>query len=115
MVWHSSICSTSTAPARRRASCCAPVRRACATPIFFGGSNVAAGMDGGKVAATMDRLAGNLAKANALHTAGFPADIAYGAHYLASDDSRFVTGQDLTMDGGMTAGGRTNFEDLKSP
>lgn len=88
---------------------------AIATPIFFGGSNVAAGMDGRKVAAKMDKLAGNLSRANALHTTGLPADIAFGALYLASDDSRFVTGQDLTIDGGMTAGGRTNFEDLRSP
>jgi len=86
---------------------------AIATPIFLGGSDVAAGMEDAKVTHKMGKLADNLAKANALHTSGFPSDIAYGALYLASDDSRFVTGQDLTIDGGMTAGGRTNFEDLK--
>jgi NAD(P)-dependent dehydrogenase (short-subunit alcohol dehydrogenase family) len=86
---------------------------AIATPIFFGGSEIAAGMEGSKVESKMGRLADNLAKANALHTSGFPTDIAYGALYLASEDSRFVTGQDLAIDGGMTAGGRTNFEDLK--
>ena len=31
-----------------------------------------------------------------------PADIAAGAAYLASDDSWFVTGQVLTIDGGLT-------------
>ncbi len=86
---------------------------AIATPIFMGGSDVAAGMEAGKVQAKMDKLAGNLAKANALHTSGFPADIAWGALYLASGEGRFVTGHDLVIDGGMTAGGRTNFEDLR--
>jgi NAD(P)-dependent dehydrogenase (short-subunit alcohol dehydrogenase family) len=84
-----------------------------ATPIFLGGSDIAAGMEAQKVDAKMDKLAGNLAKANPMHASGFPMDIAYGALYLASDESRFVTGQDLVIDGGMLAGGRTNFEDLK--
>ena len=84
-----------------------------ATPIFFGGSGAAAGMEAEKAAGKMERLANNLAKANALHTSGFGKDIAYGALYLASDDSRFVTGHDLVIDGGMIAGGRTNFEDLR--
>ena len=61
----------------------------------------------------MARMEANLAKANPLLASGHPRDIAYGALYLASDDSRFVTGQDLAIDGGMTAGGRTNFEDLR--
>jgi len=84
-----------------------------ATPIFLGGSDIAAGMEAEKVDAKMQKLAGNLSKANPLHASGFPLDIAYGALYLASDDSRFYTGQDLVIDGGMLAGGRTNFEDLK--
>jgi NAD(P)-dependent dehydrogenase (short-subunit alcohol dehydrogenase family) len=84
-----------------------------ATPIFLGGSDIAAGMESEKVDAKMQKLANNLSKANPLHASGFPIDIAYGALYLASDDSRFYTGQDLVIDGGMLAGGRTNFEDLK--
>lgn len=34
---------------------------------------------------------------------GKPIDIAYGALYLASDESRFVTGSELIIDGGYTA------------
>ena len=34
---------------------------------------------------------------------GLPEDIALGVLYLASDDSRYVTGAELVIDGGMTA------------
>ena len=34
---------------------------------------------------------------------GTPEDIAYGVHYLISDESRFVTGTELVIDGGMNA------------
>ena len=34
---------------------------------------------------------------------GAPQDIAYGALYLASEESSFVTGSELVIDGGMTA------------
>jgi NAD(P)-dependent dehydrogenase (short-subunit alcohol dehydrogenase family) len=34
---------------------------------------------------------------------GDPDDIAYGALYLASDESKFVTGSELVIDGGYTA------------
>jgi NAD(P)-dependent dehydrogenase (short-subunit alcohol dehydrogenase family) len=35
---------------------------------------------------------------------GKPADIAYCALYLASDESSWVTGANISVDGGITAG-----------
>jgi NAD(P)-dependent dehydrogenase (short-subunit alcohol dehydrogenase family) len=35
---------------------------------------------------------------------GVPADIAAGVVFLASDDSRFITGTELIIDGGVMAG-----------
>jgi NAD(P)-dependent dehydrogenase (short-subunit alcohol dehydrogenase family) len=46
------------------------------------------------------------AAASAMHPvghAGEPDDIAYGVLYLASDESKFVTGAELVIDGGYTA------------
>jgi NAD(P)-dependent dehydrogenase (short-subunit alcohol dehydrogenase family) len=34
---------------------------------------------------------------------GEPEDVAYGVLYLASDESKFVTGTELIIDGGYTA------------
>ena len=34
---------------------------------------------------------------------GRPEEVAYGALYLASDESSFVTGSELVIDGGYTA------------
>ena len=34
---------------------------------------------------------------------GEPDDVAYGILYLASDESKFMTGTELTIDGGYTA------------
>ena len=34
---------------------------------------------------------------------GTPEDVAYGVLYLASDESSFVTGSELVIDGGTTA------------
>jgi NAD(P)-dependent dehydrogenase (short-subunit alcohol dehydrogenase family) len=43
---------------------------------------------------------------DALHPLGHigePDDVAYGVLYLASDESKFVTGSELVIDGGYTA------------
>lgn len=84
---------------------------AIATPIFYGGSQVASGLDAARNEAKMRKLMQNLAKANPLHRAGAPHDIATAALFLASDDGAFVNCHDLVVDGGMAAGGRNSFED----
>ena len=83
---------------------------AVATPIFFGGSKVAAGLESGKSDAKLDKLTRNLAKATPLHRSGLPKDIAAAALFLASDEGSYINCHDLVVDGGMIAGGRTNYE-----
>ena len=43
------------------------------------------------------------ATAGVLGRLGIPDDVAYGALYLASDESSFMTGSELVIDGGQTA------------
>ncbi len=50
-----------------------------------------------------DDLYAKLARGIPLRRIGEPADIAYAAVYLASDESKFVTGIELKIDGGMSA------------
>lgn len=45
-----------------------------------------------------------IGEATPLQRIGEPADIAFGALYLCSDESKFVTGIDLVIDGGWSAG-----------
>lgn len=83
---------------------------AIATPIFFGGSEKAAAMEPGEADAKLQRLTGNLSRATPLRRSGLPHDIAVAALFLASDEGRYINCHDLVVDGGMTAGGRVNYE-----
>jgi len=59
-------------------------------------------------AAAAEQRLGQVAKVfeelTPLHLAGEPTDIAEACVYFASEESRYVTGQDLTIDGGLTNG-----------
>jgi len=81
-----------------------------ATPIFFGGSKAASGLEKAEADAKLAKLTRNLAKATPLHRSGLPHDIAAAAVFLASDDGAYINCHDLVVDGGMVAGGRTNYE-----
>jgi NAD(P)-dependent dehydrogenase (short-subunit alcohol dehydrogenase family) len=67
------------------------------TPIW---DSIAGGMPGGANRIDLDAVT---AVATPLGVKGLPEDIALGVLYLASDDSRYVTGTELVIDGGMTA------------
>ncbi len=51
-------------------------------------------------------VADNAAKVQPVPKAGMPDDIAKAALYLASEDSAFVSGTHIVVDGGITVGGR---------
>ncbi len=58
-----------------------------------------------EMAGSMDRedLKAKLARQIPMRTIGEPDDIAYGVLYLASDESKFMTGAELKIDGGISA------------
>jgi NAD(P)-dependent dehydrogenase (short-subunit alcohol dehydrogenase family) len=68
---------------------------------IFGAST---GMSSAESAKTYDNLTRLFEKAQPIRRAGLPADIANAALWLASDDSGFVTGHALVVDGGISAG-----------
>jgi len=71
-----------------------------ATPIFAG----AAGLPAEAADEAVETLRRALANYQPIRRPGLPEDVAQAALWLASDDSSFVTGQALTIDGGLTAG-----------
>jgi NAD(P)-dependent dehydrogenase (short-subunit alcohol dehydrogenase family) len=56
--------------------------------------------------ASREKIKELLAKNQAVPRAGLPEDIANAAIYLASDESTFVNGEDIVIDGGMIWGRR---------
>lgn len=76
---------------------------AIATPIFWGGSEVANTMDAEQNARKLEKLKKSLAKAAPIPRAGLDKDIAYAALFLASDEGSWVNCHDLVVDGGRTS------------
>jgi len=73
-----------------------------ATGIF----GKAMGMDPAAAEATAEKAKIALARAQVIPRAGLPSDIANAAVYLASDESSFVNGADILVDGGLIGGRR---------
>ncbi len=55
---------------------------------------------------TVETLQGVFAGIQPIPRAGMPEDIAQAALWLAGDDSGFVNGQALVVDGGLTGGAK---------
>lgn len=81
-----------------RVNCICP--GAIATPIF--GTSLGLTPDAAEDVAA--RVKGPLAELHPLGRAGLAEDIARAALWLATDESSFVTGQPIVVDGGITAG-----------
>ena len=77
-----------------------------ATSIFGAGM----GMDRQGADQLAAMVAQNGAAAQPIAKSGMPADIAGAALYLASDDSVFVTGTHMVVDGGLTIGPRSAWD-----
>jgi len=78
---------------------------AVATPIFYGGSENARGLDPEHEKAKFRKLTANLSMATPVGSAGMPIDVAEAVAFLASDEARYINAQDLVLDGGMVARG----------
>ncbi|MDD1757625.1 MAG: SDR family oxidoreductase [Methanotrichaceae archaeon] len=56
----------------------------------------------GKSGVSVDELKKGLDEMHPIGHIGKPEDIAYGVLYLVSDEAKFVTGAEITIDGGYT-------------
>lgn len=73
-----------------------------ATGIF----GKAMGLEAAAAEASVEKVKGRLAQMQAIPRAGLPDDIANAAVFLASDESTFVNGADIVVDGGLIWGRR---------
>jgi NAD(P)-dependent dehydrogenase (short-subunit alcohol dehydrogenase family) len=62
-----------------------------------------------------EAVSASVGAATCLGRIGLPADIAGAAAWLASEDSAYVTGQAIVVDGGQTVGKRLASSELLSP
>jgi NAD(P)-dependent dehydrogenase (short-subunit alcohol dehydrogenase family) len=72
-----------------------------------------AGLEDDALDRSVDAVRRSLPNFQPIPRAGEPEDLAHAAAYLASDDSTFVTGQSLGVDGGLTLGKKwpSNYRD----
>jgi NAD(P)-dependent dehydrogenase (short-subunit alcohol dehydrogenase family) len=92
------VCAIENAQHGVRVNCICP--GGILTPILYANPALPAPVD-------PELVRQRLEKAQPLPRAGMPEDIANAALWLASDDSSFVTGQAIVVDGGWTASART--------
>jgi NAD(P)-dependent dehydrogenase (short-subunit alcohol dehydrogenase family) len=94
------VCAIENAEKGVRANCICP--GGILTPILYANPALPQAIDPQIVAA-------GLINAQPIPRAGLPEDIANAALWLASDESSFVTGQAIVVDGGWTASARQTY------
>jgi NAD(P)-dependent dehydrogenase (short-subunit alcohol dehydrogenase family) len=72
----------------------------------------AAGVEGAKADRLSNTVAEVFATLQPIPRAGLTEDIARAAIFLASDGASFINGQDLVVDGGLTAVGRSGWSSM---
>lgn len=77
------------------------------TPIFWGGHQNHTPEENERLKL---KMAAHYAHSTPVGRAGMPEDIAYAALYLAGDESTYVTGQNLVVEGGRHTLGRSYHE-----
>ena len=92
------VCAIENAKYSVRANCICP--GGTLTPLIYGNPDMP-GLDG------IDEARERLTGFQPIPRAGLPEDIANAALWLASDESSFVTGQAIVVDGGWMASART--------
>lgn len=100
------VCAIEFAGHGVRANCICP--GGTLTPILFANPNLPAPVD-------PEEVRRRLAHVQPIPRAGLPEDIAHAALWLASDESSFVTGQAIVVDGGWQASARQQWTPPEPP